>query len=115
MDWQQIITYLLNDAFVFLFCKMLLNIICTIMICGLIKAGLKQITKLSDKLRRLIQMASNMVVGGILGYILYDFKTDINILLGAACGFTSAIIYRVIIKQIYDKFGINCEDDAEGK
>jgi hypothetical protein len=108
MDFSQIITYLLNDTFVFVFLRILLNIFSTIMIIGLIKAGLK-LTKIGQTARRTLQMVSNVIIGGILGYILYEFSIDINILLGSCCGFFSAVIYKIGIKKIYDKYGVNCD------
>jgi hypothetical protein len=80
------------------------------MIVGLIKSILKQIPALKESnWRRIIQTVCNMVAGGTIGYLIYNFDNDINILLGSVCGFCSAVVYKIAIKQIYNKFGVNCE------
>lgn len=114
MDFSQIVTYLLNDIYVFMFFKMILNILSVIMLSGLIKMILKKIACISNW-RVVLQTLSNIVIGASIGAIIYKFGLSENILIGSCCGFFSAVIYRILLKKVYDKFGINANCIDEDK
>lgn len=101
---DQIITYILASS---IFPKIILCILAVIMISGIAKMIAKMTSlKSKDNIRRLLLSIFNIIIGGCMGLFIFGVGV-VDFITGSVCGYFSSIIYRIVIKKLYDRFQIN--------
>lgn len=76
---------------------------------AIVKTFLKK-TSVSDSNRRLILNVLNVIIGSVMGFFCFDWSVATRMLVGLCAGYYSSVFYRVMLKQLYNRCGINEKD-----
>jgi prepilin signal peptidase PulO-like enzyme (type II secretory pathway) len=93
---------LISPSFIAYIILIALFIISTI---SIIKNIVWNYTKNKEKWKPIWPLLS-YVIGAILGFAIFPNSILINIICGAVVGYFSPVIYRIILKTIFKKYGI---------
>lgn len=69
-------------------------------------SGFVKANKIKEILKPIFTLLT-FVLGGVFGYYIFKFPMPTNVMLGCISGFFSPIIYKIFLKALFIKIGID--------